>query len=106
MRGGQRLAEALHATRAADPAYAGIAVQEMACLFSCTEHCAVHLRAPGRIGYVLGRFAPDGEAARAILDVAVAHAASEEGQVPFRQWPQGVKGHFLVRVPPPGFVAG
>jgi predicted metal-binding protein len=45
------------------------------------------------------------DAARAILDYALHHAASEEGRVPFRDWPQGVKGHFIVRVPPAGYVA-
>lgn len=104
-RGGARLVEALHAARAADARYAGIAVQEMPCLFACTEFCTVHLRAPGKVGYVLGRFAPDVAAARAILDYAVAYAESEHGRVPFKQWPQGVKGHFITRTPPPGFVA-
>ncbi|PMU82051.1 metal-binding protein, partial [Pseudomonas sp. GP01-A4] len=23
----------------------------------------------------------------------------------FKEWPQGVKGHFITRTPPPGFVA-
>jgi predicted metal-binding protein len=105
MRGGPQLVAALHAARAADPRYAGIAVQEMPCLFACTEHCTVHLRAPGKVGYVLGRFTPDGQAATAILDYAVEYAASEHGRVPFKLWPQGVKGHFITRTPPPGFVA-
>jgi predicted metal-binding protein len=104
VRGGARLALALRAVQAADPRYAGIAVEEMPCLFACTEHCTVHLRAPGKVGYVLGRFAPDAEAARAILDYALAHAESAEGSVPYRQWPEGVKGHFIVRVPPEGAV--
>lgn len=104
VRGGAALARALHDARAADPRYAGVAVQEMACLFACADHCTVHLRAPGKVGYVLGRFVGGGEAARAILDYAVAYAASEMGQVPFREWPQGVKGHFITRTPPPGFV--
>ena len=104
VRGGARLAAAVRDVAAADPLYAGIAVEEMACLFACTDFCTVHLRAPGKIGYVLGRFAPDSDAARAILDFAVHHAASSEGQVPYRDWPQGVKGHFIVRVPPDGQV--
>ncbi|NIJ33919.1 putative metal-binding protein [Sphingomonas oligoaromativorans] len=103
-RGGARLAEALREVRAADPRYASIAIEEMACLFACAQHCTVHLRAPGKMGYVLGRFRPDVEAARSILDYALAHAESEEGSVPYRQWPEGVKGHFIVRVPPEGFV--
>ena len=36
------------------------------------------------------------------MEYAVAYAASEEGVVPYRQWPEGVKGHFIVRVPPAG----
>jgi predicted metal-binding protein len=105
VRGGARLVAALRAVQASDASYDGVAVQEMPCLFACSDHCTVHIRAPGKVGYVLGRFTPDEEAARAILDSAVHHAASEEGRVPFRDWPQGVKGHFIVRVPPPGFVA-
>jgi len=105
VRGGARLVEALRAIQSSDPRYAAVAVQEMPCLFACTEHCTIHIRAPDKVGYVLGRFTPDEESARAILDYAVLHAASEEGRVAFREWPQGVKGHFIVRVPPPGFVA-
>lgn len=102
--GGARMVEALRAVHASDPAYAGIAIQEMPCLFACDQYCTVHLRAPGRIGYVMGRFTPDAAAARAILDYAVAHAASAAGQVPYRDWPEGVKGHFITRMPPAGFV--
>lgn len=104
-RGGAQLVAALRAVQQGDARYAGIAVQEMPCLFSCAEFCSVHVRAPGKVGYVLGRFTPDEEAATAILDYAVHHAASEHGRVPFKQWPQGVKGHFICRTPPPGFVA-
>lgn len=105
LRGGVRMVSALREAQAGDPRYAGIAVQEMPCLFACAEFCTVHLRAPGKVGYVLGRFAPDAEAATALLDYAVEYAASEHGRVPFKQWPQGVKGHFITRTPPPGFVA-
>ena len=101
VRGGTRLVAALRAVQA-EPGYEGVAVEEMACLFACDAHCAVHLRGPGKIGYVLGRFAPDADAARAILDYAIRYAASAEGQVPYRDWPEGVKGHFLVRTPPAG----
>lgn len=105
MRGGAQLVAALRSVQESDARYAGIAVQEMPCLFACAEFCTVHLRAPGKVGYVLGRFAPDAEAATALLDYAVEYAASEHGRVPFKQWPQGVKGHFITRTPPPGFVA-
>lgn len=103
-RGGVRLVEALREVQAADERYAGIAVQEMPCLFACSEHCVVHVRAPGKVAYVLGRFVPGTDAAAAIFELAVRYADSEHGRVPFAQWPQGVKGHFITRTPPPGFV--
>ncbi|MEG3087519.1 DUF1636 domain-containing protein [Sphingomonas sp. PB4P5] len=103
-RGGARLAAALHMVKARDARFDGVAVQEMPCLFACQEFCTVHLRAPDKVGYVLGRFEPNEEAAQAILDYARAYAASDFGQVPFRDWPAGVKGHFITRTPPPGFV--
>lgn len=102
--GGALLAEALRARQRADPASAGIAVEEMPCLFACARSCAVHIRAPGRIAYVLGDFAPTAEAAQAILGYARHHAASADGQVLYRDWPEGVKGHFITRMPPEGFV--
>lgn len=104
-RGGALLADALRDVQASDERYAAIAVQDMPCLFACKDFCTVHLRAPGKVSYVLGRFAADAEAARAILDYAVHYAASEHGRVPFSQWPEGVKGHFITRSPPEGFIA-
>ena len=103
-RGGAALVEALRRVHASDPAYAEVAVEAMPCLFACADFCTVHLGAPGKVGYVMGRFTPDDEAARAILDYARAYAASDGGQVSFRHWPEGVKGHFITRTPPQGFV--
>jgi predicted metal-binding protein len=104
VRGGAVLAGALRTLIEGDPRFAALAIEEMPCLFNCAQHCSIHLRAPGKIGYVLGRFEPTAQAAEAILDYAVAYAASDEGVVPYRQWPEGVKGHFIVRVPPTGQV--
>ena len=105
VRGGARLAATLRTVQASDARYAGVAVQDMPCLFACQDHCTIHLRAPGKVSYVMGRFTPDADAARAILDYAIAYAASEHGRVPFREWPEGVKGHFITRAPPEGYVA-
>ena len=102
VRGGQRLLEALRAGAAGDRRLDGLAIEPMPCLFACASHCTVHLRAPDKVGYVLGRFEPTSEAAQAILDYAAHYIDSEAGSVPYRLWPEGVKGHFLVRVPPAG----
>lgn len=104
MRGGARLVAALRAVKASDPAFDGVCVQEMPCLFACRDFCTIHVRAPGKVGYVLGRFEPNRETARAILEYAALHAGSELGEVPFGDWPAGVKGHFITRTPPAGFV--
>lgn len=105
VRGGARLFALLRDLAQNDPAYAGLSVEEMPCLFACKDFCTIHIRAHDKVGYVLGRFTPDADAARAILDYALHYAASEEGRVAYADWPEGVKGHFIVRVPPAGFVA-
>ena len=48
----------------------------------------------------LGGFDPEPEAASGIVAYAMAHAGSETGQVPYREWPQAIKGHFVTRHPP------
>lgn len=103
-RGGALLAAALRSAKAAMPEARHLSIEEMPCLYACQRHCTVQIRAPGRIGYVLGDFAPDEDAASAILAYAMLHAQSDEGVVPYAQWPEGVKGHFIVRTPPEGFV--
>ncbi len=82
-----------------------IVIEEIACLFGCSRHCAVHLRAPGKIGYVLGDFRPREIDAQAILAFFRLYRDSGIGVVPYSQWPEGVKGHFIVRFPPQGYSA-
>lgn len=96
--GGAALIAALDTVRGADD----VAVETMACLWSCGQGASVQLRAPGKIGYVMGGFVA-GDAGD-ILVFARAYAASDDGEVPFDQWPAGVLGHFIARVPPPGMI--
>lgn len=77
-----------------------VAIRRISCLMGCKHGCNVAIQAAGKLTYVLGRFEPKPGAAEAILEYARLHAASRSGQVPFRQWPQGVKGHFVARIPP------
>lgn len=77
-----------------------VRTRRVSCLMGCGHGCNVAIQADGKLAYTLGRFAPEDEAAAAIVDYAEMHAQSETGQVPFRQWPQGVKGHFVTRHPP------
>ena len=77
-----------------------VKTRRVSCLMGCSHGCNVAIQAPGKLCYTLGRFAPEDGAAQAIVDYAELHAESETGQVPYRQWPQGVKGHFVTRHPP------
>ena len=78
----------------------GVAVRRHSCLMGCTRACNVAIQADGKLCYTLGAFAPDPDAAEAVAGYAALHAESAGGQVPYRQWPQGVKGHFTTRHPP------
>jgi predicted metal-binding protein len=78
----------------------GLVVRRTACLMGCEHGCNLAVQGPGKLAYVLGRFAPAREAAEAVVAWARLHADSATGQVPYRDWPQGVKGHFVSRTPP------
>ena len=75
----------------------GIRTRRVPCTMGCERACNVIVQSKDKIGYSLGKFAPDAEKARAIVDYALLHQASDTGQVPFREWPLGVKGHFVSR---------
>ncbi|HXH02575.1 MAG TPA: DUF1636 domain-containing protein [Candidatus Competibacteraceae bacterium] len=99
MGGGGRLRDHLLAALREHPAAEAVRLHPTNCLMACTEGCNVALSAPGRMQYVLGRFPASAESAAAILDYAALYAASPDGTVPYRQWPEAVKGHFLARIP-------
>lgn len=77
-----------------------VRVRRHSCLMGCAHGCNVAVQAAGKICYTIGRFEPTEAAAQAILDWARLHAESESGQVPYRLWPEPVKGHFISRHPP------
>ncbi|TNC49889.1 DUF1636 domain-containing protein [Rubellimicrobium rubrum] len=74
--------------------------RRVACLMGCDHGCNVAVQAQGKLSYTLGRFEPTPEAAEAIVAWAALHDGSGSGQVPYKLWPQGVKGHFVTRHPP------
>lgn len=74
-----------------------VRVRRQSCLWSCPRACNVLVQAKGKVSYSLGNFAPEQGNADAVVDYALAHADSESGQVPFRDWPNGVRGHFVSR---------
>lgn len=102
-RGGALMLDILQQAIAEHPCRDALSIESMPCLFACQRFCTVHLRAPGKVGYVLGDFRANVGDARALLDYAHHYVASEEGVVDWEKWPEGVKGHFIVRTPPEGF---
>jgi predicted metal-binding protein len=77
-----------------------VAIQGQACLWSCQRHCNVFMRDEERFSYLAGDFSPTRHAAEAILQWFDLHGQSETGVVPFRDWPQAMRGHFIARIPP------
>lgn len=92
---GERLADLIEASDLGE-----VKTRRVSCLMGCKKACNVAVQASGKLAYTLGEFDPDETAAEAIVEYAKLHAQSETGQVPFRTWPQGVKGHFVTRHPP------
>jgi len=70
------------------------------CLMGCDHGCNVTIQDNKKLSYVLGNFKPTSEDAEAIILYANLHANSTNGQVPYREWPQAIKGHFVARIPP------
>ncbi len=77
-----------------------VKTRRFSCLMGCARACNITIQAPGKISYSLGGFAPDDEAAEAVVAFARLHEESESGQVPYRNWPEAIKGHFVSRHPP------
>ena len=96
---GEALADLVRAAVAGHP---DITLRTHSCLMGCDYGCNLTLQdgtgAP-KIAYALGQFTPTAEAAEAIVEFATLYDQSATGQVPYRTWPQGVKGHFRARIP-------
>ncbi len=102
--GGAVFAQALEDALATHRCRGRTEIQSMPCLYACSSHCAVYIRSVRRLGYTLGRFSPTLSDALALLDYLAEYLETADGVVPYARWPEGVKGHFIARVPPEGFV--
>lgn len=93
---GETLAEMVEHAALESP---DLTVGRHACLMGCDFACNIAIQADGKLNYVLGKFNPTIDAAEGIVAYATLHANSEKGQVPYREWPQAIKGHFRARLP-------
>lgn len=94
---GERLATKIEA---AATGLNNVKTRRVSCLMGCKNACNVAVQAQGKLNYTLGSFDPEDAEAQGIVDYACLHASSETGQVPYREWPQAIKGHFVTRHPP------
>ena len=78
----------------------GLKTRRVSCMMGCVRACNVAIQGPKKLAYLLGTFEPTEENAQAIVDYAALHRASDRGQVPYRQWPLHIKGHFSSRLAP------
>lgn len=74
-----------------------ITIRTKSCLMGCDFACNITIQGANKIQYSLGTFDPTEETAEAIIDYAEKYDAAEKGQVPYRTWPDGIKGHFRSR---------
>jgi predicted metal-binding protein len=102
--GGAIFEQALTTSLADHPCRDRLEIQAIPCLYACRSYCTAYVRSERRFGYILGRFGPSPVHAVALLDYVAQYLNTSDGVVPYSQWPQGIKGHFLVRVPPEGFL--
>lgn len=79
---------------------ADVTIQTQACLWNCKRHCSVFLRDEGRFSYFTGDHVPTRAQAEAILAWFDLHGGTDTGEVPFRTWPDAMRGHFIARIPP------
>ncbi|MFS2012079.1 DUF1636 domain-containing protein [Azospirillum sp. CT11-132] len=95
------LLEGVLTSTAASTGAENVRVGTMRCLMSCRRPCVVHIRSPGRMGYVLGDLPPERSAVEALVGYLLAYGATDNGVVAYRDWPDGIKGRFVARVPAP-----
>lgn len=76
-----------------------VSVTSVRCLWACKRSCAVMLRSTERVGYVLVDLEPNETSARALVDYAELYLATPDGAVPYKTWPDALKGHFHCRIP-------
>lgn len=97
---GRQFADAMRGMIASDADLDGVRLTTTRCLMACGRACTVHLRAPGRMGYVIGDMSVESDRVHALVAYLRGYLKSETGVVPYRDWPDGIKGRFVARIPP------
>ncbi|WP_207485237.1 DUF1636 family protein [Arenibaculum pallidiluteum] len=93
---GQKLAEAMIAIEGGRRG--PVAIRTVVCLNNCPKPCAAALRQPGK--YVIRFSGLSAGDAPALLEIAERYAASMDGDVPLRDFPEHLRCKVSDRIPP------
>jgi predicted metal-binding protein len=77
-----------------------VRIVPQACLWACRRACTILIQEEGKFGYLAGDFLPHPSAAEAILDWCAKMEGTQDGVIAFKNWPAGMKGRFIARIPP------
>lgn len=99
---GDILLEAVQAAYAFgdQPEWAQVKVRAMACLSGCSRSCTAAYQAAGKHSYLFGDLAPTDEVARQLLDCAVLHHQTADGNLPRDKRPAALVPGMIARLPP------
>jgi len=96
---GEQLQRSL--ARAFEAEDGAVEVRGAKCFMACGRGCNVHVRAPGKMGYLVGDLDPNNEDSVAtFVDYLAKYRETDTGVVPYKEWPEGIGRHFICRVPP------
>lgn len=74
-------------------------LKRFSCLMACSRSCTVQLRGEGKMGYVIGDLTPSAEVVQSLLAYSDKYHTSDTGVVPYKEWPEEIKGKFVARIP-------
>jgi predicted metal-binding protein len=105
---GDLLYEAVQAEQALgeQPEWAHIQVRGIACTAGCSRACTVAFQAPGKHSYQFGDLTPADGVARQLLDCAVLHHQTADGNLARDSRPPLLRNGILCRLPPTVIAGG
>ena len=99
---GDILLEAVQAAQAFgdQPEWAQVQVRAMACLSGCSRSCTAAYQSVGKHSYLFGDLAATDDVARQLLDCAVLHHQTADGNLPRDKRPAALVPAMIARLPP------
>jgi predicted metal-binding protein len=74
-------------------------IRAVGCLWICSHPCAIALSVPTKPTYFLANV-PGADTAEALLQWSEQYLNSQDGSIPWKQFPEVLKTNFVARIPP------